>query len=483
MKNTSRKIYSDFTDYTRYIAVLSLIMLTLLDVGGHCQDLFNRPLNGFNPRNLYVSFSPAMARPAGMGGAGLAMADDPSAVSVNPAGIAVFTEPALTIGTRISRVRRNEPAYGLDGGIREVTSSSFSFNHNSITTIVPIKSIRVSTFYEILYDVRFDYRINNALNSGPQVPANGVEGIYQGNFPSLDKELHMQIIDNGGSLGWRLGDKLNFGFSLRVMRLEYNLVERSYFAAQLSPGSGRQNSQISGENLYAIHSLQERDWGVGYSFGFVSSPVKRLSLGLVFHHRPTFNLDSKLVLPTFQATLDGTTLLEGQQQDSTSRTRFDLPDMIGVGLAYKYRSTVNFALDITYTRYGETIEKLSSDDAENPLNLIQDDDLFSGEDPDGLDDLQIDDRWAVHTGMEYILKLPRFRQRMPLRLGYYLEPSHDFRVRDGGQAFNGLFPRGNNRHHFTGGFGLFLKERLRMDFSANIAREYLQFLGSTSYVF
>ncbi len=468
-----------------YLIGLVVICLTVSS-SVTAQSTANRPFNPFNPRNLRFDFSVPATRPISMGGAAIALADDPSAANINPAGVALFTKPALSIGTRINQSRVEEPDGNVDNpGVVE-QKSEFIFDHNSLTTIVPIKSIRISTFRETVYDSRFSYINPTSLIVPAASGLTDQRDLYRQNFPTVQRELRMQIIDNGGSLAWRLSDKLNFGFSLRLTRLEYDLVEREYFENDIpnlnSPGVVF--NSVSADNLYLVRTVNNNDWGVGYNFGFLSKLSDRLSMGLVFNHRPTFNLDTRIFLPRYS----GAGVFTGrsfaaQEQDSTFNVRFDMPDSYGLGLAYKYRGWLNIVADIIRFEYEEMVSGSSDGSSTQLTNLIQDDDRFDGRDPENADDIGLDSAWEFHIGMEYIHKFAESGHRLPLRIGYYYEPGHVISAEDTKPNLQAAFPGEGSSHHFTGGLGFFIQGKLRFDTAFNISDRSIQILGSTAYVF
>ncbi|MCB0296647.1 MAG: hypothetical protein KDG51_15730, partial [Calditrichaeota bacterium] len=81
-----------------YRHTLSGLLLAILCITGllspavftQNRNAERRPLNSFNLRYLRLSFSAPTARPLSMGGAAIALSDDPTAATINPAGLVFY---------------------------------------------------------------------------------------------------------------------------------------------------------------------------------------------------------------------------------------------------------------------------------------------------------------------------------------------------------------------------------------------------------
>lgn len=473
-----------------YRHTLSGLLLAILCITGllspavfpQSRDAERRPLNSFNLRYLRLSFSTPTARPLSMGGAAIALSDDPTAATINPAGLVFYVRPAISPSTKLSVREFSEPAVVTGSDDMEVRHTDLFFDEALLSAVVQYKRLHLSTFREVIYDARLSFQSLQTIEVDPALP---VETVIQRNFPSRKTLLKTRIVDNGLSLAWGFSERLNFGASLRLTRLEYHLNEEQYYENEF-PGPALQYrglNHITADNLYLLQSIDEKRWGIGFSAGMISHLSERLMVGLVYNYRPAFDLKSNIFLPRYSVSRGDSLITFASREDTTTRVRYDLPDAYGIGIAYKYRGRLNIALDLVRVRYSELLSPAEkSRSGRDPRNLIQDD-LPGGIDPEKQNDLVLEDGWEFHAGVEYILKVGARKLRLPLRIGYYYDPGHIAHAREGQAAFQPLFPEEKGYHHATAGLGFFWGEKLRLDGAMDLTPKAITLVGTTIYVF
>ncbi len=462
----------------RYRIGLFLLLSGLLSLPLFGQSA-QRPVGSFNLRNLSFRFSIPTARPLSMGGAAIALPDDPSAATINPAGLSFFSRPAISSSSRLRSLEITEPAVNALNAPVSLADRDIFFDQSLISAIVIIKGVRLSTFRETVYDARFSYQ---ALQPFRSENLSGTEELYTANFPSRRTTLRMQIIDNGGSVAWRFSEKLNFGASLRLTRFQYNLVERSYLRNNPYIEDAYPQSKFRPENLYLLQTIDEKKWGIGFTAGFLSRLSSRLVIGLVYNRRPAFTLNAARYFPRFEVFGVGdSTRTYPAGEDSIAAVHFDIPDSYGLGVAYKYRGWMNITFDVIRRQASQLVKSAPVAGSLNPLNLIQDD-LPGGGDPESQPDLTLEDQWEFHLGIEYLFRLPG-RVRLPVRAGYYYESNLIPYAVDQKPELQQRFPREKRQHHWTGGLGFFLGDKLRLDGAIDIAGNAVALVGSSVYTF
>ncbi|MCB0314602.1 MAG: outer membrane protein transport protein, partial [Calditrichaeota bacterium] len=263
----------------------------------------------------------------------------------------------------------------------EVRHTDLFFDEALLSAVVQYKRLHLSTFREVIYDARLSFQSLQTIEVDPALP---VETVIQRNFPSRKTLLKTRIVDNGLSLAWGFSERLNFGASLRLTRLEYHLNEEQYYENEF-PGPALQYrglNHITADNLYLLQSIDEKRWGIGFSAGMISHLSERLMVGLVYNYRPAFDLKSNIFLPRYSVSRGDSLITFASREDTTTRVRYDLPDAYGIGIAYKYRGRLNIALDLVRVRYSELLSPAEkSRSGRDPRNLIQDD-LPGGIDPE-----------------------------------------------------------------------------------------------------
>ncbi|MEZ4765489.1 MAG: hypothetical protein R3C26_20605, partial [Calditrichia bacterium] len=220
----------------------------------------NRPLNMFYPGNIRFSSSIPAARSLAMGGGAIALPDDPSAVTINPAGLGIFSRPALSATTRYLYFTDAETAYHPAENIEP----DKILDQTLISALVVWKNIRFGSFRETIYDQR-------VLFTSPQqfvvYPGETSTNLLRRNFPSREIIARTQLVENGLSVGFRIGLQFTAGILLRLTRLEYGLTDRQYFPRDISsaaPGSTI-SSDFSTGNLYATQTIDERSTKPGFT--------------------------------------------------------------------------------------------------------------------------------------------------------------------------------------------------------------------------
>ncbi len=463
------------------ICIGSIILLSSNALSQN-RDATSRPFNVFNLRNLRFDFSVPSARPLSMGGAAIALSDDPTSVIVNPAGVAFFVRPAISSSVRLTTQRFKEPSYDCALQPGDIEDRDFLLDQTMVSAVVPfMENVYFATFREVIFDARLSYQNNRPLLLDDDASA---EDIISRNFPSQRTVLKMGVVDNGGSIAWQINEKLNFGASLRLTRFEYSLNDRQYFNSHYGndPAQCLENT-ITPANLYLIQTVDKKDWGVGFSAGILSRLTSRLVVGAVYHRRANFDLNSTIFLPRYAVNRGDSLITFESREDTTTHVRLNIPDSYGIGLAYKYRGWMNLTMDLIRIRYSELANASPGvGNSRDPRDLIQDNDA-NGFDPEGTSDLGQGDRWEFHAGLEYIFRVLPQKYRLPVRIGYYFDPSHIIHSVDDKPELNLSFPKAGDEHHFTLGLGFFWGKGLRLDGAVDISANSLEFVGSSVYVF
>ena len=469
------------TDRLFCIVCRLVILLTISGIA-QTRKAASRPFNPFNVRNLQFDVFIPAARALAMGGSAIALPDDPSSATINPAGIAQISRPAISATTRINYRNFSEPAVDITGKANDVDDRDTFLDQTLISAIAVIKGFQLSTFRENIFDARLSFE---ALQPFSILPGERPETVLQQNFPSRRTALRTQIISNGLSAATRISRRFNLGISLRLIRLEYRLSERQYFANNwnLAEENAQPVSQFSANNLYFLQTIDDRKTRLGFTLGFLGRLSDRLVVGAVYHFRPSFRLHSQVFLPAYNIKTGDSTIVFPTQPEGNSAFKFNLPDTWGVGLAYKYRGWMNIALDVLRIRNSEMIN-LDNDIILGVVdfrNLIQDD--VNGRDPDGQRDITMKDQWEIHVGVEYLFKLLPRRKRFPLRVGYYYKPGGLLYATNTPPKLQRAFPKSKGVHHLTGGLGIFWSDQLRLDGALDISSQGFVLMGSSAFTF
>lgn len=489
-------------------------LIPLLAQGGAAGEPMppDRPFNLINLRNFRIDFTVPSARALAMGGAGIGLSDDPSSMTLNPAGVRVISRPAIASSTRLSGFTIREPLFEKEF-FANTEKEPFSepvkdlfVDQTLLAASIPWGRVRLLAFRETVLDKRFNltarlpFRVQ-AVDTTGLTAQDGEATLKQWalthlgqNFSSRKTQLQIQIIDNSLGITLSLSSRFGLGIAGRLTQLTFHLAERQYFPTSVTfPVVPSQNTEaqyeLESENLYRVQTIDEKRWDLSWTLGFQARLDRRLLVGAVVNLRPTFRLNALDTFTQFRfaGSVEGageSAHLDFERREiEVKNLRLNIPDSYGIGLLYRSNRRIKITADVLYIRYSELLKALDAVEKKAPLNLIQDDDLELLEngdirrtDPDNSRDVGLSDKLEIHAGVEYLWKFRRNRVELPmlLRGGYYFEPGHIIHaVTDRGQdevgtVITASYPRARDRHHLTLGIGYPWSRALRLDLALDL---------------
>ena len=332
----------------------------------------------------------AGARAMGLGGAFIAVADDATAVSFNPAGLAQLLKPEVSF---VARGAKREVAYedvATTAGAKRLLVSDSLISNTQLDPLffaatVPLRlgdrtlSLQLS-LQKLISLSESDTRDLTELPqdiTAASVPSRLTQSINQSG----------QIDVYSFAMAYEASQRILLGFSVNVWRGTWDLDSRS------SKTSGTSKSYV---NFSQSNHLDGSNFNLGLIWRWPT-----WSLGLV--HRTAFHATY-----SFGTVLD-TSALAKPSVNKSIETGLHWPSTTGIGLAYRPWERWLFASDITRTAWS-TARHSSSRPSLDGLNFF---DLDKGtRTPDSTD---------FHIGVERIL-LTTSGSVIPLRLGYSREP-------------------------------------------------------------
>jgi long-chain fatty acid transport protein len=269
------------------------------------------------------------ARAAGRGGAFVARADDPTAISVNPAGLASLRGTRLEIGNQFSY---NSYAYTraptMDwGNVQNNMAPTFAFAR--VANGVPVQAadpfIGVSTDFGLQ-----DWGFGLAAFAPP--------GIAQEQFPETGGQNYMMvqrqaiILEYAASAAWKYKDLFGLGVTaewVSVPRLEYSLMING------NPFQGQNEPVQSQYDLFA--QTKGADWFTPNArLGAWVRPCPWLQLAAAGQIIPTDIVTHSTLTVTARdpATLGTVTLTRGPDNANDVSIRLPLPMMARAGARF-----------------------------------------------------------------------------------------------------------------------------------------------------
>ena len=206
------------------------------------------------------------AKAHGMGGAFTGLADDPSAVYYNPAGITQVEGTQISLGFTIPTVR---------GNFKSAGTSSIPGTNQGDETEVKEQYFFVPNFY-------FTKQISDQLSFG--VGGYSIFGLggfewptsFEGRFSSGGINGELQTMTLSPVVAYEVSDNLSIAFGGRIERADLDLQANVFVA----PGVDEITSKISGY-----------DYGMGWNAALLYHIHKELSIGLSYRSEMKHSFD------------------------------------------------------------------------------------------------------------------------------------------------------------------------------------------------
>ena len=388
----------------------------------------------------------------GMGSAFIALAFDATAAYTNPAGLAQVVRPEAWVEARswrythlyTDRGRLVGPHTGVGAddttGLRDGESRDQVAGPSFASVVYPRGRWTFAVHRHQLVDFEARFDTQGAFLEqirGRSLP--GIPGEREGRLAALRNAMELNIVGYGGAVAGRVHPRLLLGLS--VSRFEFELDSLARRFVPMDPFEG---ATFAESELVNFQSQVGDDSEWSYSAGVLwQSPRRRWSAGGVFRGGPSFDLE---VASVSAVPSDDPRAFDPVRQAA----EFHVPDIFGLGLAYRPSDALTVALDYVQVQY--------SDLTDGFVDIFGLEALGLGEAQ--IDRFEIDDAGEVHLGTE----LSFYRRRLPfsVRAGVWYDPDHRLRYEGDNLAFHAVFRRGSDELHYAIGAGI-VARRLQID--------------------
>ena len=411
------------------------------------------------PPALEFNFSNPGARSMALGGAFVALADDATAAFANPAGLIQLVRPEISLELRRrdystpytegGRASGSPTGLGIDtvDGIRTSFSNETTSGLSFLSFVYPGSKWSLAIYRHQLAD----FMVRTELN--------GLFGDTEdgGTRRELDQvtSTDFEIINNGVSGALELSESLSLGFGISYFVGSIDVSGSGYLVDRFPETFWEPNSFLADRVFETSQFVSESsDWGI--NAGILWRFAEGWRLGGVYRQGP--DLGYTIANRAGPAHWEP----EGSDTGSVSGLRISIPDVYGVGVAYRSPSgnvTVGFEWD--RVEYSVIMETLGSE-------LVD------------VTDLGLDDADELHLGFEYV-----FLESTPLiavRAGLWRDPDHRFRYEGDDPFQSALFHPGEDALHISVGAGIAFK-RLQIDVGADFSDAVDQFALSAIFSF
>ena len=372
--------------------ILLILIFPLLTLFSFCQDPdvdeeFSLEIANPNPVG-------SGARALGQANAFIAIADDATAASWNPAGLLQLEKPEISFALEIEYLS-NE----INSSLHPESEGSDSlrledFNYASV--VYPFHwgtNMVVSLNYLKLF--RFDKEARvpaKIMNSFPTGIAEEKDLIYD-----FDQNGSFSVLAPG--FGLDIAEKLSVGVTVKIWN--HDITQSSSFEKKEFT-SGTQTTTIfdlpTGQGAIPVEFREVNKFEVDEGYSVVIGGMYRLNdqwnFGIVL--KPPFDLDLD------HKRIAGNLPLEMRRAD------LEMPMIIGGGIGWRPYDPLSVSLDITWTEWSE-YAFVQSDTTRNPLTSR------TG------DNVKLEDTFTARIGGEYLIIRDNFI--VPLRCGFGYDPS------------------------------------------------------------
>ena len=377
------------------------------------------------------------ARAAGMADAFVAIADDATAASWNPAGLVQLERPELSIVGSFNAVSEQFHSNTLPGLNSDQNSDSLDLNFLSAVYPLPFtigsRNATLSVSYQRKYDFTrtFDVQLNPNANT---VTTHHFD--QSGGFATISPSFAIEVTE-----------ELSVGVSLNLWRTSFlseNGWEKTVDESAITMVGGGA-TQITNQ----IRREEYTDFeGENYSIGVLWRATNKMALGLRYETAFTGKVD-------FQGELirDGT-----QLASIAERREIHFPDTLALGASYRFNDRLTVALDVSRTDWNDFYLKRASGARFSLIDGMDIDDPATASD--------FDTTYTVRLGAEYVL-IPHttgaeLNRLWSLRGGLFFdqEPASGRSIASGDLNGDG---DADNFYGFTAGVGLLAFQRFNFD--------------------
>ena len=344
------------------------------------------------------------ARAVGMGSAFVAIADDATAASWNPAGLVQLERPEVSVVGSYTARQEDYDSILIPYSYPQAEMGAATFESidvNYLSLVYPFALLGRNIVVSLNYHRTFDF--------GRQVRY-GV--FYKEDFEKardrteIEFEFDYGIAQEGGlaaasaAFAAELTQSLSFGVAVSFW------MDELFAGKTWEIRDSRSGYYRFDETVLHIEDVSERTYR---DFEGINA-----TLGLLWRTGKRFTFGAKLDLP-FEAKLtqELTNITPERVDRKTARMHMEFPLMFAVGAAFRASDTLTLSADWTRIEWGDYIFR---DDRENRISPIT----------GWLDrDSSVEATNTLRTGCEYLFVLPRYVVALRGGLFYDPEPSNE----------------------------------------------------------
>ncbi len=334
------------------------------------------------------------ARALGMGGAFIAMADDATAASWNPAGLIQLENPEISIvGTYFQRKEDN--SFGTHPEASGPQDYDFS-GVNYLSAAYPFswkgRNMIVSLNYQNLYDFTRQWQFPLHYTSGSLDIWQATDYKSEGSIGAIGLAYSIQVSPL-------------FSFGLTLNSWSDGLYDNSWEQQTNTTGSG---TSAGGPVTVTSNSRDKYSFsGFNANLGFLWQATGQLTIGGVFKTPFRADLDHESWTDTHLQVGSFPTMTSSDYY--AEELKIDMPMSYGVGLSYRFSDSFTMSCDVYHTRWDDFILYTPDGEERSPVTW----ELMGTAD--------IKPTTQLRTGAEYLFIKDNYV--IPLRGGIFMDPA------------------------------------------------------------
>ena len=337
------------------------------------------------------------ARALGMGGAFIAVADDATAASWNPAGLIQLELPEISVvGAYFDH---NEDNTFLDNPEANKKQSVSNSDINYLSASYPFsfldRNMVVSVNYQHLYDFSRIWDFPFQLRLGSLLVNSDVDYTQKGQLYALGVAYAIRLFPN-------------IACGITINSWEDGLKDNEWQQKSIIRGPGTFTGTIP-VFLDSVHTHNYEFSGFNFNIGLLWQITDRLTLGGVFKSPFTADIQHKSSLTTTILRTDTSIPISQTRQTSDENEDLNMPMSYGLGIAYRFSDNLTTSLDLYRTEWDDFIHKDSSGMKTS---------FVTGK---SVSESDIDPTTQVRIGAEYLFV--RSDSSIPLRFGLFYDPA------------------------------------------------------------
>lgn len=286
------------------------------------------------------------ARALGMGSAFIAVADDATAASWNPAGLTQLESPEFSLVLSLKRFEeRIDDTHFLDASgdfhvtLEDINYASFVY---PFRRTLAGRNFVASINYQQQFDFgrTLDLERRSTILSGGRINrfVQSVEYTQAGTLSSLSP-----------AFAFELTNRLSVGAAVNLWNSDFNPESGWETHTKARSRFNRLGGPLGNFTRSDVRETFDNVRGHNYTFGLLYRPVEGLTLGAVYHTRFTAYVNNRTITRRFVP----------PSPLSTRRTtlRFEFPSAIGVGAAYRFpNDKLTISFDVTRREWDQYVK-------------------------------------------------------------------------------------------------------------------------------